>query len=667
MSVIRLSNHTERRWGLIHAWQVNTTEDSVEKQLPLAAQRYKLIIQLYKQTLKLLCFEKDHDVNQRRLKRAFETLLLWGQQYEVSVGELDKLIDRSWRLRRSVLKTLTNIGQILTDRLTPHIQQPLPKQLQEPIYLLREAREEAVFLIDNNVESEHISTVSGDNDSDTSSTFESDSLSEIAEDLMCNVEVLIDLDGLYDAAKEATDLYEKEPAAKAVASLASASSPAAKVYTEIIQRRFPEANYELLDSLGKASYYRFVRSSRQRKENEDQAKGDSELRDYAAATVDERKFHDSGVGTSVCSGSYAETIMSFNHENGRVVRIPPLPEEGKKGLPFLCIACGKSLVICSNKAWKRHLFSDLEPYNCLETSCRYAVKPLGGREDWVEHLAVHYSYGDQWQSFQCGLCLEDTGQGEANVTIHLERHLQDIALTALPNNVVDGSESESDVATQNSGILEEGKENNRPSFDLSASAPESDTPQDFSTCDQSQSQSQGQGQGQHGPMPSTHIYNDPVYNSVWGKPDNCPDDTIPSPTAMQDLALDLLPVSSPPPPPLLVSPPSPTPVIPNKLRLFSCNICSHSFRYKKDLNRHMDSVHRTWYEPVYRCKCGKIDTRKKNYLSHLRRCNGIHADQHYTCKCNSVFTDNEEHIAHLAHCPDTRPTLIDHLSGHTDA
>ncbi|KAI0185940.1 hypothetical protein EV127DRAFT_440401 [Xylaria flabelliformis] len=444
MSITRSSENAEQPWSSIHQWQVNSIEYPTENQFPLAAQRYDLIIRLYKLVLKLLCHEKDHAVNQRRLKRAFETLILWGQQYGVSVGELDRLIDQSWRLRRSVLRTLTSIGRTLTDRLTPLIQQPLPEQLQKARALLRKAREEAIFLLADNVESEQIDERSDDDDSDTSSVFEIDSLSEIAEDLTSDVGNLMDLDALYDAAKENANFYEEEPAARTVTNLASTPGSAARVYTEMIQMRFPEANYELLDYLGRANYYRFVRGSQQREKNERQAEANLETKEHDATTVDESRFHDSGIGTSHYTGNYAETVMSFHHENGRIVRIPPLPEDGKKGLPFSCIACGRKVTIRSNRAWKRHLFLDLEPYNCLETSCRHTITPLGSRKNWVEHLAVHHGYGDQWQSFQCSLCLEETGQGEAAVTIHLEKHLQDIALAALLNNGDEESTSESD-------------------------------------------------------------------------------------------------------------------------------------------------------------------------------------------------------------------------------
>ncbi|KAI0816117.1 hypothetical protein GGR55DRAFT_625330 [Xylaria sp. FL0064] len=444
MSVIRPLDDAEHSWASIQQWQANTAQNAMEKQHHLAAHRYNLIIRLYKPALNIPWCGKDHGVIQRRLKRAFETFLLWGQQYEVSIGELDRLIDRSWRLRRSVLRILTRIGRDLIDRLIPHIRELLPQNTLKTISLLREAGEEAISLLTDNIESEHIDGGFSDDDSNTSSVFEEDSLAEIVEDLTANVENLMDLDALYDAVEDNNNFSEGEPVAEAVASPALVSNPAMNVYTEMLQMRFPEANYELLDYLGRASYYRFVRGSQLREKNESQVERDSGVREHVATTVDESRFPDSDIGTSLYTAGYAETVMSFHHKNGNVVRIPPLPKEGKEGLPFSCIACGKMVIIRTNRAWKRHLFLDLEPYNCLETLCRRTVIPLGRREDWVEHLAMYYEYEGKWQSFQCSLCLGQTGQGETNVTTHLESHLQDIALTALPNNWHNGSNTESD-------------------------------------------------------------------------------------------------------------------------------------------------------------------------------------------------------------------------------
>jgi hypothetical protein len=71
------------------------------------------------------------------------------------------------------------------------------------------------------------------------------------------------------------------------------------------------------------------------------------------------KFHDSGVGTSVQTGSlYAETVMTYRRQGTHSVRIPPLSEEAKHGKPFDCLACGKEVTIRSNSAWKYDFLRD---------------------------------------------------------------------------------------------------------------------------------------------------------------------------------------------------------------------------------------------------------------------------------------------------------------------
>ncbi|KAI0147642.1 hypothetical protein GGR57DRAFT_476225 [Xylariaceae sp. FL1272] len=424
----------ELRAALVRQWQMDTHPEVTEtNQSPLAAHRYELIVQLYKPALKLLHSEADRNDDTKILKRALETLLLWGQQYGVSTGELDRMIDRSWRLRRSVLKSLTRVGGILTDRLLPRFRQPLPQTLQQTVSLLHRASEEANFFLKDSSQAKPEDPTSSDNDSDVSSVFEDDSLSEIAEDLKCNVDSLLDLDALYDYAKENVIFRDEELPEEFILDALPAPSTAAKIYTDMIRMRYPKANYDLLTYLGQANYNRFIKGVETRRRNEKHA-GKSEAEEPLGTVAGESKFIDSGVGTSLHTSNYAETIMSFYHRDGNVVRVPSLPELGRKGLPFTCFCCGKTVRIASNKAWKRHLFQDLEPYNCLEDSCYHNTSPLASREKWVTHLRSHYGDECVWSSFDCALCLEEIGPGEPGIVIHLEKHLQDIALAALPKN-----------------------------------------------------------------------------------------------------------------------------------------------------------------------------------------------------------------------------------------
>ncbi|XXH02856.1 hypothetical protein Hte_009244 [Hypoxylon texense] len=315
-------------------------------------------------------------------------------------------------------------------RLVPRAEGPLEK-LAEFCQILRVLREKTLFILtgpsnlkdkDGDNEDDEYDGNDDDDASEASSYCQSDSFSEIAEDLTTETNNLMDLHPIYESALESKSLSEGEAAADIAE---TARNPQVRLYTEQIEMRFPGINPELAIYLGEVNYERFLRCS--------------ENRQLAEATTGEHEFHDSDIGTSAhfttsARSKYAETVMSFHHGNGFRSGVPPIPKDGRNGRPFLCVACGKRVSIRNNKAWKRHLLSDLRPYICFEPSCYCLFRTFESRADWVYHIAGHkQGYDKTWPSFRCHLCFEDTGEGEANVTIHLERHLQDISLAILPN------------------------------------------------------------------------------------------------------------------------------------------------------------------------------------------------------------------------------------------
>lgn len=114
-------------------------------------------------------------------------------------------------------------------------------------------------------------------------------------------------------------------------------------------------------------------------------------------------------------------------------------------------------------------------------------------------------------------------------------------------------------------------------------------------------------------------------------------------------ALSLFPPPLPPSP-MLVPMTSPNAPITEPSRLFPCTMCTNSFKHKKDLKRHRHTVHKSDDEPVYHCLCGKVNTRKDNYLRHLGTCKSTYGDLYYTCKCLSTHRSKEEHVCHVNIC-----------------
>lgn len=63
------------------------------------------------------------------------------------------------------------------------------------------------------------------------------------------------------------------------------------------------------------------------------------------------------------------------------------------------------------------------------------------KDQWASHIGQQHGYSPEWRSRQCPLCLEDTGSGRISIVAHIGRHLEEIALAAVPQ-VPESEESE---------------------------------------------------------------------------------------------------------------------------------------------------------------------------------------------------------------------------------
>lgn len=280
----------------------------------------------------------------------------------------------------------------------------------------------------------------GDDDESTSSGGSIDSLEdniqEMTKDLQTDTLCLMELgDSLEDPILDSIKETERSPLNEALVDWEPH-----KAFCEKVEVRFPGATELLVLRLGKANYERYIRCQQERETCEQiEVKEDSE-----SQLLHGSMFHDSGLGSSMPSAtSYAETLMSYGNTSGRSVRIPPLPVEGVARKPFACFVCGKTVKITNDSAWKRHLYSDLRPWVCLDTSCSCGNTSFKDRSDWTSHLALDHRLEPRWESFKCPLCHAETGTGQVTITRHLGAHLEEISLGALPRNLDCESDSES--------------------------------------------------------------------------------------------------------------------------------------------------------------------------------------------------------------------------------
>jgi len=94
---------------------------------------------------------------------------------------------------------------------------------------------------------------------------------------------------------------------------------------------------------------------------------------------------------------------------------------------------------------RKHLYLDLQPYTCFYTSCSFSSLPFADRQLWSNHLELDHHFGPTWESVTCPLCLAATESGKSHTLIHFARHMEDIALAALPREVESDAESDGDV------------------------------------------------------------------------------------------------------------------------------------------------------------------------------------------------------------------------------
>jgi hypothetical protein len=119
---------------------------------------------------------------------------------------------------------------------------------------------------------------------------------------------------------------------------------------------------------------------------------------------------------------------------------------------------------------RKHLYLDLQPYTCFYASCSYSSTPFMDRQLWSNHLELDHKLGPHWESITCPLCSEVTEPGKSRILIHFARHMEDIALAALPREVESEDESGSDADRRS-------ETTSNPASDLVAMTPDGDIDQ----------------------------------------------------------------------------------------------------------------------------------------------------------------------------------------------
>ncbi|KAK4233258.1 hypothetical protein C8A03DRAFT_19629, partial [Achaetomium macrosporum] len=376
----------------------------------------------------------------RKLGREYSCLQLWCDGYGLASGDLDVVLAESRRLRCLTVRLLARICYTLADKLTPvsllSLDDISRDGLKDQAARTRDLAETAMLAIRDTDHTESDSDDSeedGDSETGSVTNYDSHAVEDIVEDLKTDIQCLVDLGPRFK--EPVRDRTDKEEAA---APPQETSWDPAEYLTARILLRFPEADPVFARILGQANWDRAQRLYSAKEMNTQSAEKqvvEAEPASRAPGTVLESAFHDSGLGTSIPTASYAETVLSYYGTNGNSIRIPPIPTTGRQGKSFECPICGCRGQLPADRwktLWKRHVLSDLQPYVCITASCGFSGVPFPDKMAWMQHLELEHGLRHE---ITCPLCQERIRDGpDTKYASHLARHLEEVSLMILPAN-----------------------------------------------------------------------------------------------------------------------------------------------------------------------------------------------------------------------------------------
>jgi hypothetical protein len=209
--------------------------------------------------------------------------------------------------------------------------------------------------------------------------------------------------------------------------------------------KFPQLQHDIRDRLGLAISQRRATLKYRERHHLKLAQGldsveDTSLSETVATKLIMSRAEDDNfeLQSTASQTSYAQTIMN----GGEGMVVPPPPKGSLDGKPFNCPYCFLLIKVKDRRSWTQHVFHDLMPYVCVFADCRTPHRLFESRREWSAHLQSQHSIPDEaGKVVQCSLCSASVGSAKP-FERHLGRHLQELALFALPRSCTDEEEDE---------------------------------------------------------------------------------------------------------------------------------------------------------------------------------------------------------------------------------
>ncbi|KAH8587401.1 hypothetical protein B0O99DRAFT_694475 [Bisporella sp. PMI_857] len=442
------------------------------------------------------------------LKSVLSDLYLWGDSFPD--GLLDCVLDDYPDMKKTVLESLMQIGISVMTNVLPFCEKlsttllagpPSPRQRKIKI-----DEKKLEYLLElSKIISDNDSNSYPDSDYCEGMLEESGTLGTLEENFHVEITTLKTyVTCLMDLLPTLLDTLNYERIKSSRLDLALQCPPfqvsgPAQSYVSLVRDLFVTADNRLIERLGEANWQRHV--ALRKRLNALEEDGDTVPVAGLLETVFQPVsiFHDSGLATSFPTDSHrALTVISSStfksttsEESHGGFRVPPVPEEVSLGLPFLCTICGHMLTEIKNRSdWKRHVFFDIKPYLCVHSDCRDSFTIFPTRKLWEVHEFSHHRNERSWTcticfetfankdkcrthiseahpsntvhelleqytlqpaaKLECPLCRTVPGKSRSHYVNHICRHLENIALAALPGHVAAHTDDEESITGQHS-------------------------------------------------------------------------------------------------------------------------------------------------------------------------------------------------------------------------
>ncbi|TVY76035.1 hypothetical protein LSUE1_G007787 [Lachnellula suecica] len=440
---------------------------------------------LYESCLKLLnniirLDGQTTNLETKPLKECLSRLFLWGEGF--GGGQLDTVIQRSDALKSTILQFIAAIAKILLDGILD-----VAKELRP---FIEKVESITIDELDDSDEDYN------DDESDAASIISSTG-GNAAKNINSYVSCLM---GLLPSMEHTLNVHEDQGTNSSPVQFHV--SNAALTYVHHVADKYKHADTILVSRLGEANLQRHIaiREKMAQKDAvvEEQLIVETISQVPKSAFIPTSIFQDSGFGSMPAASNLAPTIAShssFKTDGSQgskgSFRVPEAPVDAYEGVPFPCSICGHVLKNIKNPYdWKVHVFADLQPYICTFSECVESLRTFPTRKLWQEHEFSQHRVDitwtcpvcreeslnpDDWKEHvesnhrnslsdvearyafaaakrtraqpielqRCPLCLTVPGKTQRAFTTHVCKHLESIALAALPNEASSDSEAES--------------------------------------------------------------------------------------------------------------------------------------------------------------------------------------------------------------------------------